>query len=437
MDNEELVKTGRFEKGQQVRVLPIEVGTAIGDLRMENLMCEYRWGVYSIQDKLYHYNRNIYKIQGWWFDEDWLESLEPEPELEPEIEIGEEKPIVLKYEATEEDIQEMISKVDINTFTKIIRARLWEQNGVSESFKNEMVMPWLREWAKAKFRFYKLFNKKLKIKSEIEIENDEQWFIEKINDLKIEFPLYAPIISSIYNKDIINNKITRHTFQKFEGAKKVKEEMKFTKFMALYNNKDLNMAVSKFYQTKNKRNVYISIDPCDFLTTSINKSWRSCHNFIDGEWRNAGLAFMQDNTSLIAYSASDKKVEYNYDGKKFEWNNKNWRQMVFVSETNSQMIFSLQYPFQSEEISKEVRKMMEDRLTKKLRLKDKWLIRNHKENIEVKNSCYSYNDIGRESCKYVINKYDINKTCTINAGKLSVKCLNADYEMAGDGSIWD
>ena len=437
MDNEELVGIGRFERGQEVRILPVDVGTAIGDLRMEPLMREYRGGVYSIEDKMYHFNRHIYRIQGWWFDEDWLESLEPEPEPEIEVEVGEEKPIVLKYEATEEDIQEMISKVDINTFTKIIRARLWHQNGISGELTNEMIMPWLREWAKAKFRFYKLFNKKLKIKNEIEVENDEQWFIEKINELKADFPLYAPIISSVFIRDIINNKITSNTTHIFEGARKVKEEMKFTKFMALYNNKDLNMAVSKFYQTKAKRNVYISIDPCDFLTTSINKSWRSCHNFIDGEWRNAGLALMQDNTSLIAYSASDKKVEYNYSSKKFEWNNKNWRQMVFVSETNSQMIFSLQYPFQSEEISKEVRKMMEDRLTKKLRLKDKWLIRNHKENIEVKNSCYSYNDIGRESCKYVINKYDINKTCTINAGKLSVKCLNADYEMAGDGSIWD
>lgn len=341
---------------------------------------------------------------------------------EEEKEINEKKEIKLDVgEPTKEDIKEMISKVDIKTLKHIFGARILYEQKIIPLIDDKKIYKILERWAKAKFRFYVLLGRKLKTSKKIELEKDNNEIRNFLCDLKRKFPLYAEQIGCFSLTSWRENKYYGED-DYLNTHPKVKNGMKITRILALYGNEDLNMEVSKLYQTKNEANLNISIDPNDFLTTSINKAWRSCHNFIDGEYRNAGYSLMLDETSLVNYIAKDKNVTYTYDGINFEWNNKSWRQMTYISKTNSRMIFSLQYPYSDDKISSQIREIYENLMSKQLGVENSWTISN---NMNASIDYYNmYNDIGRIGCRSVINKFDKNKECRIVTGTFSLPKIN-------------
>ena len=119
---------------------------------------------------------------------------------------------------------------------------------------------------------------------------------------------------------------------------------------------------------KVKGRLVLSIDPLDFITMSVSKSgWSSCHhpNNCHGT---GGLAYMNDNASVIAYvETDDPMINYVIDTETEEkitikMPNKIWRQIVTINEDHSYALQLKQYPNSNKVFSQEVTKMMENLL---------------------------------------------------------------------------
>lgn len=418
---EELTPSYRYESGELVKVKNIPVGAKEGNVPFTPMMVKFIGETIEVRPQMIEYGVQFYEHEGWTFSENWLEPIDKKDEGIELIDIK------LSEMPTKEDIEEMIKKVDVNTILKIFKARV-KADGYSPDIiadvTKDRINKYLKAWAKSKYRFYKLFGKSFYLKKEIEIEKNNDWYGEKVSEIKAKFPLYSPILDAIHIENIRYNTMNFNSNKDFFEDKRVTNGMKFTKFMALYGNNDLNMEISKIYQDKASKEVVVSIDPVDYLTVSINKSWRSCHNFINGECRNAGLALMLDKTSLVAYT-SCTDVQYEFEGITFEANNKNWREMLYLSETNSEIICSLQYPYYSDELSKTARTLLEDQLAKYLKVPNKWRVRDYKDiSIDYTNM---YNDIGRDGCKFIINKYDKKEINSLKTGAKIPAINNGRY----------
>ena len=331
-----------------------------------------------------------------------------------------------KDEPTEEDIENMIKMVDLATFCKIIQNRLKieEQGHFSSEYFNRPTPEnigkinnlWAKEylvnWAKAKFKFYKIFGNKLSIEQEVEHIPTDYDAKNLKNTLLSNMPIYAPIIQSLSDRIIKENKMRPGEYPyEFESIKDI-DKMTFTKFMSLYNNPNLDNEISKIYQANGKTVLTVSINPIDYLTVSINKTgWKSCHNFFDGGWGTAGLSLMFDKTSLVGFS-SVGMVDYTDRYRSFTWNNKMWREMIYVSEENSAMVFSRQYPFDDERFSGVLRQLMEKKYSTYFNAHNTWFsTTNSNKYIDVIGKTdLLYNDVKNGfNFKAIINKQDANK----------------------------
>ena len=381
------------------------------------------------------------------------EGFELKNVLEEDVEVKEENERYFnfaekEFEPTEEEINEMLDLVDLGTFTSIIKARM-KDSGASGQQLGKINKTWakryLKSWAIAKYKFYKILGNKLKLEIDTEIEASNEMFQNAVSELAYKFPLYAPIIHSIGYNAFVNNKLNlARAWDSLKGEKRFTEGMNLTKFFALYNCKELDMEISKLYQDKNKAHLTISIDPNDYLTVSINKSWRSCHNFIDGEWRNAGLAYMNDKVSLVSYR-SNGEVPYTFAGISFKWNSKSWRQMIYMSENSSTIIFSRQYPNESAQTTEKIRHLFEEQVSKFYGVDNCWKIFSNVSacGVSTDNVGVLYNDVSNGfGHKVAKNKADINfdKEELINLGVTPKKVNDLRvniYDESEDIFVWN
>lgn len=349
-------------------------------------------------------------------------------------------------EPSDEEIEKMISLVDVKTFGLILKNRLFREGTASKDeivkkITDKFVKEYLKKWAVSKYRFYKIFGDKLMIEKIVEVAPDEHSVRSEIEDLLNDFPLYSPIFDAVNSRAIAQNKVDHSEMRAcFFNDKKVKDGMKFTKFISLFGNKDLDMALSKVYQNLGKCKITISIDPIDYLTVSVNNSgWKSCHNFFDGCYRNATLSYLNDETSLVSYS-SGKKVRYSME-LPFEWYSKKWRQMIYVSKNSSTTVFSRQYPNSCEQIATEIRGLFEETFSNCFNVENKWKVFKNVNSlgVEVKNgSRLVYNDVA--------NGYDhkvIQNTCDCSYGNSDVikigdkvKAMNVGDLTGGEDYLW-
>lgn len=371
------------------------------------------------------YNENAKLLipeRAWPYIKKALEYLGAEIDVE-EVEVQEnqaEETEKISYDLsflvpTEEEIKEMISLVDIDTFNKIIKNRLSKEISSSEKellgqINRKWAREYLRDWAISKYKFYRIFGRKLSVSKEIQTTPDDNSIKEILREIKLTFPLYAPVFENIAIEAFISKKIKNSNASSvFFKDKRVKTGMSITKFISFYGNKDLDTEISKMYQDVGKNTIFLSIDPVDYLTVSINSSgWESCHHFLDGCYRNAGLSYMVDKTTFISF-ASRKNISYSFEFP-YEWNTKNWRQMVYMSEKNSATVFSRQYPYSSDEISKCVRELFEELVSSFFGSKNAWKVYSDckRTNIDVEKGERSlvYNDIANEYSHKVIRAKD-------------------------------
>lgn len=356
---------------------------------------------------------------------------------------------IFREKPTKQDIDEMIKLVDVKKFTNIIRARLIKDNKITgiESLTDEWAKNYLLTWAKNKFKFYKLFGNKLTLEIDVDVKPDNNEMMRKWQEIREQFPLLEPIFNQIGDSTIIENNVRRPgdyaIWRGFFKDTRVKENMSFTKFISLFENQKLEMEVSKLYQEKGKGHLVISINPIDYLTVSINASqWDSCHHFMKGAYRNAGLSYMNDKTSLVSYR-SDREVKYEFEGKKFEWNTKCWRQMIYVAEQNSTMVFSRQYPYESEELSFHIRQLLENAVATYYGGQNKWKIFNKKNQANIKvekgNKARLYNDVGCGFNHKVVRAKDDKserKDITIRIGTEVIGVISKESIRNENCSIW-
>lgn len=185
--------------------------------------------------------------------------------------------------------------------------------------------------------------------------------------------------------------------------------MKLSKALSMMmNNEKFDIEYSKIIETsKTKGTIVLSIDPVDYVLMSLNKSgWSSCHTLhgsgsgVDFGCYSAGtLSYMCDEDTLIGYRHSDKIYDYQINKVKFKEYSKNWRQVFYYDKGTHAFIASRQYPFNDENISKELRSMFEEVLSNKFGFDNKWkALKNSysfNDRIDDKNNLH-YNDISHE-----------------------------------------
>lgn len=263
----------------------------------------------------------------------------------------------------------MLNKIDRENIENVVK--YFSQPNVSSTFKDGEIIgvsnynrPFsfednYRLWERNKRDIYDLFGQQLKVKVPLDRESvrdaglierelrdfmNEQGHkfhllirmflnfldIEEIQENKLHHDYQ--ILDQIFRK---GNRITR-CFSRIEPDKKRLEEQQ-----------DLFSTLIQSLEVKG--NLVLSIDPVDFITVSVGKSgWTSCHH-PSGEYGTAGLAYMNDKASIVAYvETEDTMTSYLIDEEglkhKLEIPNKIWRQMVTINPTHEYAIQLKHYP---------------------------------------------------------------------------------------------
>lgn len=219
---------------------------------------------------------------------------------------------------------------------------------------------YMKEWRKNKERFIKMFNDQLIVEIEEDItftltdEEKEKKFDDFVRIL-IEDSYYKP--SDILDPkvvDFINNNhdsFYDNTVTWAEDSSLI--GMKLTRALKFFIH---DKAVLDAYQTEMSRILQqnkvtgkfcLSVHPLDYLSSSENVSnWRSCHA-LDGEYAAGNLSYMMDPSTIVCYLRSSEGENYHlpHFPSSVTWNNKKWRMLLHVNESNNALIISRQYPF--------------------------------------------------------------------------------------------
>lgn len=266
----------------------------------------------------------------------------------------------LEVKEDESIIKEMISKVDVGRFKKLMSISVGRDFQVTD----EVAMKFLEMWAKAKIHFYIAFGRQLTISKPIEYKMDENEMRPMIYDMYSRWPQYAATIDKVLESGSVQNFIENSCprcdfFSKYTTF--YKQGMKISKFFSqLFKNDDFDIDFSKVMQDRIiKGFVRISIDPYDFATSGTNMhGWSTCQK-IYGDMAGGAFTYITDPNALIAYRDNGKEYtydklyakgvgggreEYNFGRNKFVGNSKSWRELIHADFKNCAFLFSREYP---------------------------------------------------------------------------------------------
>lgn len=110
----------------------------------------------------------------------------------------------------------------------------------------------------------------------------------------------------------------------------------------------------------------LSIHPLDYMTMSDNAhNWTSCMSWRSGEYRVGTLEMMNSPMVIVAYLKSDNKdFEFIARDRTNKWNSKRWRELIILNEDI--VINNKSYPYQSDNLTKEVLSWIKDLAKEKL-----------------------------------------------------------------------
>ena len=295
--------------------------------------------------------------------------------------------------------KEMIKKVDKRKLKKLL-AMCFNIKDCEILGLDKM----LKLWADKKVELYKLFGNELKIERSIDITKEKlkeieeqtgcidngfkEYYGQQFDDLVRRIQEISPVLSyafdNSFNWERIRNEVpnvSRYVLQSGYGYREHyfknmgEETMSFSTLMhKVFLSKEIDTEVSKYLQKIDSNvtgKVYVSIDPFDFVTMSMNKSkWSSCHSLhstsgdgIEFGCYSAGIfSYMCDDVSAIAFKTDGEQYKYEFNNRSIFAESKNWRQMVFIHPERKYFICSRQYPYNTEIICKIVREMIEERI---------------------------------------------------------------------------
>lgn len=264
-----------------------------------------------------------------------------------------------------EIIEEMISKVDRNSFDNLIRLA-----SVGGKVKGGLCDDWLRKWAEAKYEFYLLFGNSLSYSAEVEETISDDKIMAAVNNVvnsktvttKVDgeivekdvshFVVYKKICLMFSAEDYINNRCPKNEILEKYCSEYYKPGMKLTKFFSSYFQDNLfDIEISKVMQNKKTiGRMTVSIDPIDYLTSAINKNnWTTCQSLYTGCHANGPIPLMFDENTTVCFKSNGKVFDYSIGGHKFKANSKQFRSFVYVDKKTLDFVIARAYPNSSDE----------------------------------------------------------------------------------------
>lgn len=252
-------------------------------------------------------------------------------------------------EKKKEIMEKMISMVNIDDMANAFK---WSAETNSNAYSTNIdfkatAESYLREWALRKYEFFLMLGERLSVSIPLEHKLDEkmimyQWrrtadrYEDNLRRDMMAFS-FAEISSNSCSKDNPLNGKDKY----FAVGLKVS---KF--FSRKYNSTNLDLSISKIMQNNNQKgSMYLSIDPLDYLTMSVNHNdWHSCQRINCGGWGNAAYSMMRDDVTMVAYICNDKVYKYGNEDSRFSMNSKRWRQLVILNKNNCSIAFNRDYP---------------------------------------------------------------------------------------------
>lgn len=242
----------------------------------------------------------------------------------------------------------------------------------------EMVDQLLDIWANNKYEYFVLFNYSLYLSKDIEIafDNKETALKSNLDAVARKYPETAAMIQQVPIEYFMKNELNYlGSITKYFPF--YKEGMKTTALFAkLYPNKnfidDLSTALTMRGECGKIR---VSIDPCDFLTASLNNNgWSSCFSISTGFEHGGTMAWMLDKISMIAYLTKDDQSQFNVRSLNFTFNNKMWRQMYALDLKTMSFRSSTQYPRYTDDLVKDAKEMIMGTITAKIGEHPPWTV---------------------------------------------------------------
>jgi hypothetical protein len=223
--------------------------------------------------------------------------------------------------------------------------------------KTEGVDTLINEWFVAKKRFIDRWNGELIVNAgpvEFELSQDEKdkrlsEFIDTV-EYQYDNTALSEFIDST-RKDFFDNQLSQEYYDDWRNIR-VPKGMKIVKAFKLFETnetllRELQDQASMIIQENSvKGNLFLSVHPLDYLSSSENTyHWRSCHA-LDGEYRAGNLSYMLDSSTIICYLADpDKQVKLPRFPVSVPWNSKKWRMLLHVEDEFEGLMAGRQYPF--------------------------------------------------------------------------------------------
>ena len=259
---------------------------------------------------------------------------------------------------------------------------------------------YLKPWAESKKKLYKLLGNNFQLEIPYSYEKpesimrnhfynflEEQSFTAKFMQFLRKNPydldsdtintLWSFTSSNIYIQDKTSKTIK---FISKESGKEVRLPMGMKPIRALQKivlsfPEELPISLFEEFRIKHslclndkyiKGTLVLSIHPFDFITMSDNDSdWSSCMSWMDeGCYHIGTVEMMNSNNVICAYVKSSKPFVFDKT-RDLEWNNKKWRQLIYV--TKDIIMSGKAYPYSSKDLSfkiiKELKNLAEENLS--------------------------------------------------------------------------
>lgn len=239
-----------------------------------------------------------------------------------------------------ENQQKMLDMVDFDSFKEAVKVSA-ETKG---EIKDEYVRWYLEQWAVAKEPLFNLFGGQLSVKIPIKIPVNKALISEKIEELCKQYPQYAATVKQLTIDEICSNEVngTKSDLLKALFPRIYRKGGKASSILSrIIKDEQFDIDLSKILQNRVVDGfATISIHPLDYVTLSTNTHrWGSCMHIIDGFNKIGGFSLMMDKPTTIAFFDHGKDATYENKFGKFEWNNKVFRQIIYIDVNKKMFAF--------------------------------------------------------------------------------------------------
>jgi len=339
-------------------------------------------------------------------------------------------------EKNEEIIKEMISKVDLKRFKKLLA--IAGSNSYNKKMPNkDVVNEYLKDWAVAKYDFYVMMGNNLSVTEEVEVDINEPLMANMISSLCMKHPRYATLMMNFQTDEVLRDSIRytdRHVIRLIASNLYVKSNKVSDIIRHIVKNKDFIKDFDDIMKSKVvKSNVTISIDPYDYIMCRDGDLDGFIHG-IDG-YVSSGIGRMLDECTLVGFACGNEITTQKKYGFAVDGAFKSWVQFIHLDKNTCCTIFSKQFTSKNESISKCVRQMLEKIMSDKLGIINKWRITRNSYGGKINYATTIYRDAVRDEHVSIAHSesVDIDKDAVFDIG-VDAKCVYCGKTMNDVGS---